>query len=358
MAMTPASLPSTPRNIAVAPSPRSRSASSASAACVDIEFGEEFGVAEREPLALDHADHAFAGRRIEAAHGRKLDLALGGGRDDRRRQRMLAAALDAGRKPQHLRLVEAGRRHHRDHLRLAFGQRAGLVDHQRVDLFHPLQRLGILDQHAGLRAAADADHDRHRRGEAERAGAGDDQHAHRRHQAKGKARLRPERRPGGERHERHRDHRRHEPAGDLIGQPLDRRAAALRLRHHLHDLRQQRVAADLVGAHHEAAAAVDRAADHARVFFLGHRHGFAGHHGFIERGAALQHDAVDRHLVAGAHAQAVADIDGVERNFLVAAVVLDAARGLGRQIEQRADRARGRLARAQFQHLAEQHQAR
>ena len=203
----------------------------------------------------------------------------------------------------------------RHDLRLAFGERAGLVDHQRVDLLHALQRLGVLDQHAVLRAAADADHDRHRRGQAERAGAGDDQHAHRGDQAEGKARLRPERRPGGEGDERRRDHGRHEPAGDLIGQPLDRRAAALRLRHHLHDLRQQRVAADLVGAHDEAAGAVERAADHACVLLLGHRHGFAGHHGFVERGAAFEHDAVDRHLVAGAHAQAVADRDGVEREL-------------------------------------------
>ena len=34
-------------------------------------------------------------------------------------------------------------------------------------------------------------------------------------------------------------------AGDLVGQPLDRRAGALRLGHHLHDLREHRVAADL-----------------------------------------------------------------------------------------------------------------
>ena len=47
---------------------------------------------------------------------------------------------------------------------------------------------------------------------------------------------------------------------------------------------------------------------------------------------------------------------GIERNLLVAAVVLDAVRGLRREIEQRADGAGGRLARAQFQHLAEQHQ--
>ena len=71
---------------------------------IDIQFVEESGVAEREPLALDHADHAFAGRRIESAHRRELELALGRGGDDRRRQRMLAAALDAGGKLQHLRL--------------------------------------------------------------------------------------------------------------------------------------------------------------------------------------------------------------------------------------------------------------
>ena len=31
---------------------------------------------------------------------------------------------------------------------LAFGQRAGLVDDEGVDLLHPLERLGVLDQHA------------------------------------------------------------------------------------------------------------------------------------------------------------------------------------------------------------------
>ena len=283
MAMTPAGLPLTARKIAVAPSWRRRSASAASGAVSMLSSARNFGAAEREPLALDHADDAFAGRRIEAAHGAELDFALGGGRDDGRGQRMLAAALDARRKAQHLRLVEAGQRDDRHDLRLAFGQRAGLVDHQRVDLLHALERLGVLDQHALLRAAADADHDRHRRGKPERAGAGDDQHAHRGHQAEGEARLRAERRPGGKGNERDRDHRRHEPAGDAVGEALDRRAAALRGRHHLHDLRQQRVAADFVGAHDEAAAAIDGAADHARIFVFGHRHGFAGHHGFIER---------------------------------------------------------------------------
>ena len=235
--------------------------------------------------------------------------------------------------------IEARRRHDGGDGRLAFGQRAGLVDHQRIDLLHALERFGVADQHAGLRAAPDADHDRHRRREPERAGAGDDQHRYRGDQAIGEARLRPETSPGREGDQGGRDHQRHEPAGDLVGEPLDRRARALRLRHHLHDLRKQGVAADLVGAHDEGAALVDRAADHARALFLGDRHRFAGDEQFVDRRAAFQHVAVDRHLVARPHAQTVADLNLIERDFLVAAVGFDAPRGLRRQIEQRLDRA-------------------
>ena len=50
--------------------------------------------------------------------------------------------------------------------RLALGEGAGLVDDEGVDLLHQLERLGVLDQHAEAGAAADADHDRHRRGQA------------------------------------------------------------------------------------------------------------------------------------------------------------------------------------------------
>ena len=73
--------------------------------------------------------------------------------------------------------------------------------------------------------------------------------------AEGEARLGPEDRPGREGDQRDRDHRGHEPARHPVGQALDRRAAALRLGHHLDDLRQHRVAADLLGAHDEAARA-------------------------------------------------------------------------------------------------------
>ena len=133
--------------------------------------------------------------------------------------------------------------------RFAFGQRAGLVDDERVDLFHPLDRFGVFDQHAGLRAASDADHDRHRRGESERARTGDDQHGDRIDDCVREARLRSEPDPRDESEQRDREDRRHKPAGHLVGQPLNRRAAALRLRDHLDDLREHGVAADALGFH-------------------------------------------------------------------------------------------------------------
>ena len=46
------------------------------------------------------------------------------------------------------------------------------------------------------------------------------------------------------------------------------------------------------------------------------------------RGAAFDHLAVDRHLLARPHAQPVADRDRVERDFLVAAVVASTRRAV------------------------------
>ena len=156
--------------------------------------------------------------------------------------------------------------------------------------------------------------------------------------------------------ERNGDHGRHEPAGDLVGEPLDRRARALRFRDHLDDLRQHGVAADLFGPHDEAAGLVERAGDDLRARLLGDRHGFAGDHRFVERGAAFDHHAIDRHLLAGPHAQAVADRDSVERDFLLGAVGADAPRRLRREVEQRRIAPEVCFARPQLQHLSEQDQ--
>ena len=98
-------------------------------------------------------------------------------RGDRPRDRMLARGLDRAGEPQHLR---ARRRRSSsatsDELHPALGDRAGLVEHDRVDAARLLEDLRAADQDAELRAAAGADHQRGRRREPERARAGDDQH--------------------------------------------------------------------------------------------------------------------------------------------------------------------------------------
>jgi len=166
--------------------------------------------------------------------------------------------------------------------RLAFGQRTRLVDHQRVDFLHPLESFGVLDQDSGLRATADADHDRHGRGEPEGTGTGDDEHAHGGDETEGKPRLRSEQRPGAEGNYCRRNYSRHEPACDLVGQPLNRSARALRLRDHLDDLGKQRVAPDLFGPHHESAGLIERARDDLGADVLRDGHGLAGHQRLVQ----------------------------------------------------------------------------
>ena len=47
---------------------------------------------------------------------------------------MLASLLHAGHQENHFRLLDCPQADYRQHLGLAFCERSGLVDHQRVDL--------------------------------------------------------------------------------------------------------------------------------------------------------------------------------------------------------------------------------
>ena len=122
--------------------------------------------------------------------------------------------------------------------------------------------------------------------------------------------------PSDEREHRANHHGRNEIAGDHVGQALDRRAAPLRVGHHPHDLREQRVGADPLGAHHEAATGVDRGAGDAIARALGHRNRLAGKHRFVNRALALDNHAVGRNAFAGAHAEPIADGNLAQRDVL------------------------------------------
>ena len=74
MAMTPGELAvdrDEDRGRAVAPQPLGLGVERGG---VDAQFGQERRIAERDPAALDRADHALAGRRVETLHARELDL--------------------------------------------------------------------------------------------------------------------------------------------------------------------------------------------------------------------------------------------------------------------------------------------
>ena len=246
---------------------------------------------------------------------------------------------------------------HGDHARLAFGQRAGLVDDQRVDFLEALQRLGVLDQHARGRALADADHDRHRRREAERAGAGDDEHRDRGDQRIGEGRRRPARSS--------RPRTRRSPTAMTAGTNQAATTSAsrwigARLRcasATICTMRASIVSAPILSARITRLPVplmVPPISLAPGAFSTGIDSPVT-----IDSSTALlpsMHDAVHRHAVAGPHAQAIADMHLLQRDFLIAAVVADPPRGLRREVEQRADGAAGLLAGAQFQHLPEQHQ--
>src|SRR5204862_8291153 len=119
---------------------------------------------------------------------------------------------------------------------------------------------------------------------------------------------------------------RNEIAGDDVGELLDGRAAALRLRDHLHDLREQRLAADALGAHDDRARAVDGRADDAIARLLGDRDRFAGDHRLVYRRRPLEDGTIDRNLLAGPHTEPIAWMHVFERHVFFRRIGTDTAR--------------------------------
>ena len=126
----------------------------------------------------------------------------------------------------------------------------------------------------------------------------------------------------------------------------------------LHDLRERGFVADTLGFHDEAAAGIQRAAGDlvAFRFFGGHR--FPGKHRFVDSATLFADHAVNRDPLAGAHAQLVAVLDLIEWDVSFAAVRGEQMSLLRGQIQQRANRAGGLPASAEFQHLSKQNQRR
>ena len=92
----------------------------------------------------------------------------------------------------------------------------------------------------------------------------------------------------------------------------------------------------------------------AGSLFDGHR--LTGQHRFVDARSAVGHDAVDRHLLTGTHAQRVADVHVAEGNVFLRFVRSNATGGLWLQSQLRTNGRRGMRAGPQLEHLAEQRQ--
>ena len=210
---------------------------------VDAGVGKQRLVAERDLAPFDGAGDALAGVRGKPGDRRHVDALLRCSLDDRRRERVFAAFFKRGGQPQDVLFGNSGYGPDRDQPRPAQGQGPCLVDDQRVDFFHQLQGLGVLDEHADRRAAARSDHDRHRRCQPKRAGTGDDEDGNGVDERMAQPRLGTDQRPDDEGDDCNQDDAGDKPSGNLVREPLDWCARSLCLGNHANDLGKHGVAA-------------------------------------------------------------------------------------------------------------------
>ncbi|EAQ12573.1 hypothetical protein RB2654_14845 [Rhodobacterales bacterium HTCC2654] len=253
---------------------------------------------------------------------------------DRLPDGMLGLGFDARGKAQRLvRIVtdQVGK------LRLALGQRPGLVERDDLDAFHDLKCVALAKQHAKLRAPTRADHDRGRRRQTHRTGTGDDEHRDTGDQSETQRRIGTEGEPDGHGHGGDGHDPRHEPAGDLIDKRLDRQFRPLRLFDHADDLGERGVGPDARGGDPQRPVGVHGAARHTVARPLFDRNRLAGDHAFIDVAFARQDFAIGRDRLAGTGDDDVAGSHLGGRDFPCLAVPLDPC-GPGGEVHERADR--------------------
>ena len=171
--------------------------------------------------------------------------------------------LRRGRQLQHSVPVRPIQRQHIRHDRRTGRERAGLVQHDRVQRVGRFQNLATLDQYPEFRPATCADHDGRGCGQAHRAGAGHDEDGHGVDERCRESVAQNE--PECEGHTRDAEDHGHEYAGHPVREPLDGRPGALGLPDCLYDPGQHGPRTDLFRHEDEAACPVDCGTDHARA---------------------------------------------------------------------------------------------
>ncbi len=313
---------------------------------------EHAPVAQRQLLTIQRSGDTAAAQGLALLHIGNRDAIGFAALQHGARQRMFAAPLQGAGQTQDLRFVTVHSMQV-DDLRLAGGERAGLVEGHGRDRMGDFQRFGVLDQDAVARRHAGAGHDRRRCGQTEGAGAGDDQHRDRIDQCNFGRRASEQPADQGE-HGDH-QHRRDEHLADPVHQLLDRRLGRLGVFHQADDPRQHSLATERGGAHQQPTLAVDRATGDAVAWRLVHRQALAADQRFVGLAFALDHFAVHRETLARLDQHQVVQAQRGDGDVFLAAVD-HPCRAVRTQGFQCPDRRAGLALGAAFQVFAQQHQ--
>ena len=239
-------------------------------------------------------------------------------------------------------------------MRPAGSQRAGFVEYHGIDAAGAFHYRSIFKPHAAPDCRAHARHNRGRRGQTQRAGAGHHQHRHRMHQRSNRAAAEQ---PGKrESQQRQRQYDGHKHRRHFVGQPRNRRFAALRFRQSSHHVAQQRVAAERFGAVFDAAGK-QSARQHAAAGSFALRLALAGQMALVRPCLACQHHTVGSDAAAVGAAQHVAGFHG-RQGLQVPSSVCGAYFGFGgRQPQQQTQAVQATALGALFQILAQRHKS-
>ena len=185
------------------------------------------------------------------------------------------------------------------HLGRACRQRAGLVEHDRIDLRQTFQRRGILDQHPAPEQLARRGGGDGRHRQPQRTGAGDDQHCRR--DIEGGAHVPGIDIPARKAERGQNMHPRRIEFRGTVGQRRIARPAAFGDSDQVGHAVQRGIAPHGRGPHCQRAGQVHLSRTDGQTGFGKDRHRLAGQKRSVDLGPALGDDPVHRHPAAGAH---------------------------------------------------------
>ncbi len=295
---------------------------------VDLVGGATVG--DADVPAADHAGQALAGAFGDLGDVGKLQSALLGAGADGLGERVARVALDGGRQGEDLVLGEAGAGVDVGDDGAAVGERAGLVEHDRLHLRRVLEHARVLHDDAAARRQRDRADDGHRHADEQRARGGHDDDGEETHRV---ARDRPAQRAESERDDR-------VPGTEPVGETPDGGPILLGLPQHADDLRVARVLRRAGGNDGERVVAVDRTRHDLGALRLAHHVGLAGEVGLVHRAMPVDHLAVDRTQLVREHCDEIpghdvgdGDLVGAVENVPAPQAVRRGRRAAGEGVE-------------------------